>query len=330
MLGEVPPVPPPAWAALGVFLFIVCLCFAYAMANLADAICKAFFGAAGSVVGWVPVLGKLAKKPINAIEAKLTSYLDDAVNTLEGQIGVEWHRFARLVDHIGTTIWHLARVAWKHSQLISILTGLWPLYKALRAAIVITAKLVHASKHLLHDLGKRLHGAETFVTKVVYPKVKAVAAPVADVFPRELGRLRAGERALEREVGKLGKLEKRLAALLALGVFAKLVTRALTRLGLGWLHCNSVKQLGRGVCRMPTRLLDDILGLIADFFFFETICQALPFMAEAFSTVASPAIEVLSTRGLKACSAPSQWAAPLHPPAPIAPTVYFTGTLILP
>jgi hypothetical protein len=101
---------------------------------------------------------------------------------------------------------------------------------------------------------------------------------------------------------------------LGLAAVAGAVAVALTHLGLNWITCRNWKRIGRDVCRLPTHWISDLLALVADFFVLETICQAIPLLERAFSDIAAPFVETLTTASAKICSPKSAWAKPLQVP----------------
>ena len=55
---------------------------------------------------------------------------------------------------------------------------------------------------------------------------------------------------------RLGKLERGVLPYIASGVFVA----TLARFGLGWLRCDNVKRVGRGVCRLDAGQFDELLA----------------------------------------------------------------------
>lgn len=59
---------------------------------------------------------------------------------------------------------------------------------------------------------------------------------------------------------------RRLEKVIGVGAGATILVAALTKLGLNWIRCNNVKKVGKAICKMPTKLLEDLLGLSFAFF----------------------------------------------------------------
>jgi hypothetical protein len=108
--------------------------------------------------------------------------------------------------------------------------------------------VVRVDKAALHRLEKWTHAQVARIDHAV-AHAGAIALPLPGTALGELEELynRLRKRVARIEVGKVGYI--------AAGVFVA----TLARFGLGWLRCQNVKQLGRGVCRLDTSLLETIL-----------------------------------------------------------------------
>jgi hypothetical protein len=83
----------------------------------------------------------------------------------------------------------------------------------------------------------------------------ATAATIAHELPKIHGRLRSGERVMER----LGRRVKRLEKAFAPAAFAALVVAAFVRLGLGVLRCPRFLKAAKRTCGMDPSLLESML-----------------------------------------------------------------------
>lgn len=149
------------------------------------------------------------------------------------------------------------------------------------------------------------------------------------VLPREIGRVKGRENVLEKEYGKLRERTKALedGAIrtwewitdhpvgAAAGVFAGAVAVALSRLGFGWLRCSNMKRLGPAFCGIPSGLLEDLLGLLADYFIITNICELLPLLETVASDIGTPLVEALTAVGAGICAAGSSAPATLTGPS---------------
>lgn len=161
----------------------------------------------------------------------------------------------------------------------------WPLYLVRLQYWLLDVAIPDAIRAALRGI----HGTVHYVTKVLpkvertivhFPKLSRalakslIAAAVATLVHPFLGDLRwirqhfhALTHAIDHalpipHVPTFPNIWKRLRALerkLAVPVGIGLVVAALGRLGLGWLRCNRVRQVGRALCGFDTNLLDSLL-----------------------------------------------------------------------
>lgn len=162
-------------------------------------------------------------------------------------------------------------------------------------------------------------------------------------LPHDIGQIKAREKVLEGEYTDLWKRTKAIEdgavktwdwikahpVGVAATAFAGAVAIALDRLGFGWIRCPGVGRVGNAVCGLPANLLEDLLGLLADYFILTNICDLLPILETVASDVGTPLVEALTTVGAGLCSG-AEKAPPLGLPALILPAVYYTGNLTLP
>lgn len=101
---------------------------------------------------------------------------------------------------------------------------------------------------------------------------------------------------------------------------------ALTRIGAGWLRCSNWQKIGKTGCRMPSRWLDDVLGLLADFAVISNACLVIPWLERAASEVGVPLVEALTHLGAGVCRGTTR-PAPLPLPMPALPPVVNVAAL---
>lgn len=134
----------------------------------------------------------------------------------------------------------------------------------------------HAATHALHRAEAALDGLDHLRARV-NARLHAVEHTIAVTLPHEIGRIRTGERELERVYedlrGRTKALERGAIKTFewlrahpfsaATAAFAGAVAIALTRLGLGAFRCNSLKRLlNKRGCGLWSDL-DELLGLVA-------------------------------------------------------------------
>lgn len=73
--------------------------------------------------------------------------------------------------------------------------------------------------------------------------------------------------------------------LLAFAGAGTLVFTGLAKLGLEWLKCKNVNRLGRVICKIPTSVFNEILGLLTDILILADICQVVSVLDDALKFV---------------------------------------------
>lgn len=136
--------------------------------------------------------------------------------------------------------------------------------QALRRSVAFlvaeSAKAVHSiTKIVTHETTKVVTHIERFVVVKTRTVVHAIPGLHAPAIPR-LGRL-------EREVHGIDETLKDTAKKVTPAALAAVFAASvLSKLGLTWLRCRNVNQLGRRVCSLDPRILDGLLlGLVAIF-----------------------------------------------------------------
>lgn len=121
---------------------------------------------------------------------------------------------------------------------------------------------------------------------------------------------------------RLSRLEKILGA----AGFAALLANAL---GLPNWRCVTRGNLGRvsrALCGLPGNFLNDLLGLIADFFILTNVCAILPWVEAAASDIGVPLVDLLTDATAGLCAGSIGAPQPLQGAAVTVPPVY-TGPL---
>ena len=217
---------------------------------------------------------KLGGDPLDPLEAAhqwISSKLGAAADGLGGLIAESWHVLTAIVVETGQAVWDLARSVRVLHALIS--DAEW-----LGRRVVDSSAFALAIRGLKTVVRDTVHQTTTIVEQIAHPVYSPIGAAVRVVVRvdrAELARYRAWTtahiRALEAKLAHAGaiaqpwpgtalgdlrewvaKLDKRLGKVgrqalpyIASGVFVA----TLARMGLGWLRCDRVKQLGRGACR---------------------------------------------------------------------------------
>lgn len=194
--------------------------------------------------------------------------------------------------------------------------GLALLKRAQRAEHAAEGAAASAAKSAAHAAQAEASHAKSVATTVEHvvtheTKVITEVVNVAEL-PTQFGRT---VKQIRRRLGKVEAL---------LGATAMAVAMA-NVLGIPNPRCltkGPVGRFSRALCGMPTNLLNDLLGLIADYFVVSHICDVLPFIEDAASTIGTPLVAELTKVGAGLCDANTQPAA-LVGPMPTIPALVF-------
>ena len=336
------------WAiAVGLIAIITYLVKAL-LALLAQTIGRANF----SFLGLHIDLGKWIVGNVADLAQGLSNELGNAAGALDQSAGQFWYGLRHLVGSVGEEIMGLAvlggYLAWyvaKHYNPAAILQRIAHAEKthAVTQTITntITRTVTRVEKVVTHattgQIGaairaavKPIEGKLAEVERLTLPRVKALEHEVEDVLNPEVAKLRDRAKAVEDGAIRAYERVKGLWEVASIGAVAAVAVVALSRLGLGWLRCRNVGQAGRALCGLPGALLNDLLGLLADYAILSTICDIVPLLEEAYSTIAAPLAEGIAITASTSCAGPDRQPPKLTGPSPILPAVQFSGTLILP
>jgi hypothetical protein len=129
----------------------------------------------------------------------------------------------------------------------------------------------------------------------------------------------------------LRQIKKRVG-LLEAGVGATAVGIGIANvLGIPNWRCLSKGPIGRvsrALCGMPSGLLNDLLGLLADVWILENVCALLPLLETAASDIGTPLVEALTVAGSGLCAGSAAPGA-LRGPSARLPSPVTSGDLVL-
>jgi hypothetical protein len=233
---------------------------AWGLVFVMDAVVRAFFGTATGAISWIPYAGKVLSTPLLAIEHKLTSYLGGLEAHFDNQMAARWHALASLVTQLAYDTKAAAILDWNIARKVATSFGNAVISQVIGAA----HKVVHVVRSEIHTVTRTVIRVE----KIVGTKADAAVARAVGVLEGELGhvidwtipRLRARERAVEGEIGRLWKRVRRERIALGIGAATALFVAVLGRLGLGFLRCKGIRSAGKRVCGMNPSLLDALLA----------------------------------------------------------------------
>jgi hypothetical protein len=181
-------------------------------------------------------------------------------------------------------------------------------------------------------IAQALHGAKTTTIRTVHtvthevtrevPRITRTVVHTAVAFPEWVTHIPRELKGVEKEAGKLQKRIGRVEGLLGAAAFAGLMANAIGGITGRCLRSGPIGRTARALCGLPTHLLDDFLSLLADFFILTNICSVIPWLEAAFSDIAIPITETLTTVTKDTIHCLTSDAAPLpvptlHLPSPV-------------
>lgn len=290
-----------------VLIFVVALGLIYTT----DYWVRALFGTAEGVIGWLPFGGKVVSHSLNKIEQKVHHALGSAAAPLDKRIGAALHKLGDTFEWIGK---ELVAINVMELQLIDHLVRVW------------------AVPTLRHQIGRLTHGTtiNRYVIKNVYPQIASVAGQVAHPnvgkigaaikaavrsvavdlgdfrawtiprvkaaeraierdIPHSIGQLRARDRAIAKSLDRLWARVRGLDKVTTGAITGALVATMLGRLGAGWIRCRNWNRIGRAGCRIPLGVIEGLLeGAIAALTVVE-LCRYAQ-LAQAVARQVAPAL----------------------------------------
>jgi hypothetical protein len=273
-----------------------------------DAFTRALFGTVAGGVGWIPFVGRVVAAPIHRIEQKLSNYLGGLESHIDVSMGGYIHALATGVGQLasgeaeaGWAAWLIAKVV--HATRVAV--------DALPATGTVTGKITKVYK-----ITKTYPRYVTNVYKIaahaapgaLVGTVRAIAGTLDDVVTWDIPRLWKRTRAIENSLDRVWhriRAEKKIVVGTA---FAGAVAVALGRMGLGWLRCNSFKNLGKRIGCRGFGLLETLLAATIEVLLIADVCQITKLMIrvaesrpvrEALSGIIAATDELLLCQGVE-------------------------------
>jgi len=201
--------------------------------------------------------------------------------------------------------------------------------KKVRPLQVRTRRLEKGLATETRDLNALRHWIHSQLNRHVYPRLGRVETKVNHTLP---ARIRRGEKLQARTQARVklqGKLIGKLLPLLTIAGAVGLVTRALTKMGLNYIKCQNMKDVGSDLCasgpgagRRLGRFLRGILSGLGGFLAPLFICQMFEAAALLVGPLMNKAIETIGFVGGALCDGKHDAAPPLvlqvtaDPPVP--------------
>jgi hypothetical protein len=263
LLAEVAPAAPFLIDALPSLLLLAGLFFIVGCIYALRSFVQALLNSLAAITSVIPFFGGIASSAIHHAEQAISNALGSAESYFDAHISAQFHRLARIAEHLWQQIEataHTALLIAKMASGYAALTDILRLEHQLR-------RLVHAAEHAA---GAAIHhalaNAKAFTRTIahgVYPRLRAVEHDVTKVIPKELKRTRTLAKEAEAEAARAWNLVRTKPWEIGATAFAGAVAIALTSLGLEWLKCNSAKSFFKKAGCGFWKLLEDALGVIA-------------------------------------------------------------------
>jgi hypothetical protein len=225
-----------------------------------------------------------------------------------------------LAHDIANALEHLTRVHVPHA-----------IKTAVRPVIVHVTIIEHHITRITRHITRVERYVHVQVDKIIKPEIRRITRTVTHVLPARINKV---EVKISRTITRVKTLERGQAKLLTLltvtGAVA-LVLRAFARMGLNYLRCQNMKDVGRDICASPPgsgkrlgRFLRDILGMTAGVLFASQFCRILVLVVEGAAPIATKLVETLAVAESALCNNRYDAAPPLplnvtaNPPTPNA------------
>jgi hypothetical protein len=247
----------PALADLAPLIFFTgCLLFCL----LCILIVKALFGTASSATSWLPWVGTALSSGLHKAEQHVVNVFAAGASKSESYIGLTWHWSARLVDWFGREIN-------SHANLLLLLADQIPgvglvhaLLTQVHAAAQEISRLWKSVPSTAHAITRPIYGELKALERWTYPRVRAAEHAIDVTIPKDIAGLRSRTKAIEKSLADAWKAIRGLDKVIVDSAFVGAVAVALGFLGLGWLRCNSLGNLGKRFGCGGFQLIEELLA----------------------------------------------------------------------
>lgn len=284
--------------------------------------------------------------PVRSVANDVEKWFMDQAAKNEQAMGYFWHATAETATWMASETVALARDTWhlgywlKNVFTPTYVEGATHLWKSLThstAAKVgqIETRVAHQAKAISSAIAvgvpAAVSGAVRPIDREIAKHKKAIGAIAGAVagglaipggLTGEIGALKEAWGFTKRNLHLHNLRISRLEALLGAAGMAAVMANAL---GLPNWRCITRGNLGRvsrALCGLPGNFLNDLLGLIADFFILENVCTVIPYLETAASDVGVPLVTLLTDVGAGLCQGSIGAAKPLPGPQATAPPLY--------
>lgn len=257
-----------------------------------DGFVRALFGTLTGTIGWIPYLGHVLRAPVHRIEQKVSHSLGHAEQGFDKRIGTSWHKLGHVARLIGRELEGQAKLLWAIAGVLSKLTDYHTVLRLIRALEHPIRTLQHIHTRLLRQEAARARAAEHKIDHGVFPQLRTIEAGLAHVIDLDIPGLRARDRALADQLGRLGRWVHGRRVALTTGAFLGAFAWALHRLGGSWIRCGNWRKIGNHVCHIPHDLIEALVGLTVSALALRDLCRIVS-LIEGIAIRVQPQIEAL-------------------------------------
>ena len=241
---------------------------------------RAIIGGLAKLLGEIPYAGDVLASPVNDVYKWMDHEFGAAITYLDAQIA-RWYRSLTQI-----VVWTAQEIE-RHANLIATLAealagtatldAIGGLQKELSKAAA--SAIGYAEGEAERVFGKARAGIDALIsdlTKRLEQAEHATAQALSHTLKWGEARVHGLEDDLDWAKKRIEALEKRWAK----KALTAAVAAVLADLGLGWLHCSSVKKVGKSICNSPLSAIEGLLGLLGDALTFSAICDVLPYLED--------------------------------------------------
>lgn len=218
-------------------------------------------------IGRVPLLGRVVASGIDKLVHLIVKPISEAALAIEQPVVGFFVGLASAIQSYAFSSYYTAErayAAFTHLRQVTIPHLIRAALGDVVRAGVATGHAIHATHATLGgslaSLWRYARSVEATAVRALTVSERAIGHAVAGTLPRALpwvsGRVSGAEAATERALRGIRDVRNLLAA----GVFAGLVLRALARLGVGNVRCGNLKSMERRLCGAPPDVLEALLG----------------------------------------------------------------------
>ena len=246
---------------------------ALAFCLLAVYISKAFFGTGSGQTGFIATITGWVTAPIRLVQQRLQSVLGQRLAESQHRIGVAFHDAARLAELAGNVIASHAQVTALIAQLATGGVDWRTFKKEVGAAAAAAAAAERTARGIGADVVPQIKGLGRGIEAGIRGDLGTLDRELTQLEHRVIPRLGARVGHLEHGAINLWEWVRAHPRAIASTAFAGAVAWALSRLGLGFLRCQSVGRLGKRIGCNGFKALEELLFGVIDALVIADLCQ---------------------------------------------------------